>query len=361
MSAFVRIAQVSTGTGSVVDVVTSVLSVQPPAHLSDGVCLSATATAIWKVGAEAALSMGVGVAMTAIVLAWLAAQLVRRCASAATSSQSPSRDSSFGNPWWSRRASALPSSSLAGVLLQPLITPHNHRSDPASSQRVDGSTLSSTVVLDVAGGGLVGLGFLGTPSGTQPEEFEADTSNVPLRARLVCAAVNFSTSLYATLTLAAMKLLHCVSVPGAPAGTLWMFIDGTQRCRYLGWQAPLLVALAVLCAMPLALALVARWAVSGRWCWPTGSGATLSSPTAPSPSLAQVGSTTLGVRVMVCAKETHPQWALARCSTFECCSFAASPHACVPELTLRTSATVFTECVWMRVTRRVYLFVCLLV
>lgn len=168
-----------------------------------------------------------------------------------------------------------------GVLLQPLITDDTDGHDvevEALVRRGEGSTVPPSVTLGILDDGSepATVTAPGASLNSAPR-FEADTSNVPLRARLVCAAVNFSVSMYATVTLAVMKLLHCVSVPGAPAGTTWLFIDATRQCSYFGWQAPLLVALALMCAMPLALAWLARWAMTGRWRWGAHTEALLSS------------------------------------------------------------------------------------
>jgi hypothetical protein len=66
------------------------------------------------------------------------------------------------------------------------------------------------------------------------------------RARLVTAAANFFLTAYATITVACVKMLHCVRVPGTSAASRWLFIRGTVRCNYGGWQLPY-VAVAPLC------------------------------------------------------------------------------------------------------------------
>jgi hypothetical protein len=80
-----------------------------------------------------------------------------------------------------------------------------------------------------------------------------------LRARLITAATNFSLTAYATLTVAVTKLLHCVWVPGTPLHTRHLFIQGSTACAYTGWQAPYVIVLCVLVALPFALPWVAAW------------------------------------------------------------------------------------------------------
>ena len=87
-----------------------------------------------------------------------------------------------------------------------------------------------------------------------------DASAAPMRARAIGAAVNLLLSGYATLSLAVVKLLHCVAVPGTDPTSTWLFINGDVACSYSGWQLPLVVVLALLVATPLCLPLLSAWA-----------------------------------------------------------------------------------------------------
>jgi hypothetical protein len=80
------------------------------------------------------------------------------------------------------------------------------------------------------------------------------------RAHLITAAVNFSLTAYATLTVAAVKLLHCTWVPGTPKAQRHLVIHGSVRCDYSGWQLPYVVLVGLLIAVPVGLPMVAAWA-----------------------------------------------------------------------------------------------------
>lgn len=311
MSSFVRVGQVPSGSRAL-DLVASVLSVQLPSTVVDGVCVAPHLTAVSKVGLEVALSACVGLAMVvevAVVVLWqwlvspagLAWPVFRRlpcawCRRGAPEHASPASGSSGagdedGSVGLEARALLLrPIADQAGC------TPSRSgygSSDPASpllpSDRYDRGTAAGVVAdsviplhllgpgpVTVAGEGettaergkglAVGVEGAGAGSCADPSSssvshgLEEDTHAVPLRARLVCAGVNFGVSLYTTLTLAMMKLLHCVPLPGTAPGTSWLFLDGTRACAYGGWQGGLVVVLVVLCAAPLALPRLSQWA-----------------------------------------------------------------------------------------------------
>ena len=80
------------------------------------------------------------------------------------------------------------------------------------------------------------------------------------RAMLVSAAMNFSLTAYATLTAAAVKMLHCVWVPGTPPSQRRLYIRGSVVCDYGGWQAGYLILVALLVAAPLGVGLLSSWA-----------------------------------------------------------------------------------------------------
>jgi hypothetical protein len=76
---------------------------------------------------------------------------------------------------------------------------------------------------------------------------------VPRRAKLVTAAVNFGLTAYATLTVAALKMLHCVWVPGTPLEERRLFVRASVVCNYSGWQVPYILLVAILVAIPAVL------------------------------------------------------------------------------------------------------------
>ena len=80
-----------------------------------------------------------------------------------------------------------------------------------------------------------------------------------LHTRLVTAAVNFALTAYGSVTLAVMRLLHCVHVPGTPTGQQRLYIAGSVVCEYGGWQLPLVAVLVLLCCTPVVLPWVATW------------------------------------------------------------------------------------------------------
>lgn len=142
----------------------------------------------------------------------------------------PSRRSApAGHPSWRP-----PTSSSASGPTPPLLRP---------SRRASATHTQTTVDVEDAGG-------LEAPKQRQLSQ----------RAMLVTAAVNFGLTAYATLTVAAVKMLHCVWVPGSPPYQRRLYIRGTVVCDYGGWQAGFLILVAVLAAAPVGLALVASWA-----------------------------------------------------------------------------------------------------
>ena len=80
-----------------------------------------------------------------------------------------------------------------------------------------------------------------------------------LRSRFIAAGVNFGLTVHATLTVAVVKLLHCVAVPGDSAG-MRLLVHASVRCAYGGWQAPLLLVLVLLLLAPAAVIAGAVWA-----------------------------------------------------------------------------------------------------
>jgi hypothetical protein len=81
------------------------------------------------------------------------------------------------------------------------------------------------------------------------------------RARIFTAAVNFLLTAYATITVASVKMLHCVWVPGTSSGQRRLFIQGSHICDYSGWQLPIIGVVALLAATPVALPFVSAWSI----------------------------------------------------------------------------------------------------
>ncbi len=79
--------------------------------------------------------------------------------------------------------------------------------------------------------------------------------------KIVAAAVNFCLTAYSTLTVTAVKMLHCVPAPGASGAstTQRLFIRGTWECDLAGWQAPYVILVLLLGLTPAVLPFVAAW------------------------------------------------------------------------------------------------------
>lgn len=104
--------------------------------------------------------------------------------------------------------------------------------------------------------------------GSVRKDVVAQAARVPVsrRAKLVTAAVNFGLTAYATLTVAALKMLHCVWVPGTPSEERRLFVQASVVCNYSGWQVPYILLVAILVAIPAVLPFAAAWS-----CRPGGS------------------------------------------------------------------------------------------
>ena len=77
-----------------------------------------------------------------------------------------------------------------------------------------------------------------TNSGLSPPHANhADDATVMSpRARGVTLAANFAVTAYSTIITASTKLLTCVAVPGAPPGSMYLFVQGSVKCDMAGWQ-----------------------------------------------------------------------------------------------------------------------------
>ncbi len=215
----------------VVDVVLSLLRMQAPsASRSDspGLCVASTLTADGRVGLEVGLQLGVGLVMVVLVAV---SQWVR-----STGSRCSFRSS--------RRTI-----SGAGTLHVGLL-------DSAYGDSIEGPSRMHS--LNVLSSGTSSSWAPAPMGGSSPASVG---TLLPPRARCITAAVNFGVTAYSTVTVATINMLHCVWVPGTPPHH-WqrrLFIRGSVVCDYSGWQAPHVVVLAVLVAVPFLLPLAASW------------------------------------------------------------------------------------------------------
>ena len=63
-----------------------------------------------------------------------------------------------------------------------------------------------------------------------------DATRMLPRARSVTLAVNFSVTAYSTVITAATKLLNCVKLPGTATSETYLFVQGSVKCDFAGWQ-----------------------------------------------------------------------------------------------------------------------------
>ena len=97
---------------------------------------------------------------------------------------------------------------------------------------------------------------------SQESELQASPGSSALasrRAKLVTASVNFGLTAYATLTVAAIKMLHCVWVPGTPLTQRRLFVRASVVCSFSGWQAPYVLLVVLLVTVPALLPFAAAW------------------------------------------------------------------------------------------------------
>ena len=90
------------------------------------------------------------------------------------------------------------------------------------------------------------------------EHYVDDPTNMTFRARVASAGIMLVLFVYGGLITTLVSLLHCVTVPGAPPSDTFLFIQGSVRCNFGGWQAGYVLLLAVFIAFPL-LAPVLAW------------------------------------------------------------------------------------------------------
>jgi hypothetical protein len=201
-----------------------------------GLCAFETLTAVGKVGLEFGLQLSVGVVMVVLVAlvalsAWLRVriQVCRR-----KLSQTSAFDAGAG--------------SLRTRLLDA------RASDSASEDR--------DAPLDIGGSRehSLNLGQYRTDS-TGPGPDVGNGAEPPARVRYIIAAVNFVVTAYSTVTVATIKMLHCVRVPGPTLDQRRLFVQGSAVCDYTGWRAVYVIVMAGLVVVPAILFFVTSWAV----------------------------------------------------------------------------------------------------
>jgi hypothetical protein len=106
------------------------------------------------------------------------------------------------------------------------------------------------------GGGIYGS--------TDAPQAASDSMRLPRRVGYITAAANFSATAYSTGTVATLRMLHCVWVPGTPLNQHRLFLQGSVVCDYSGWQTMYIVLLTMLLALSVSLLFVTRWASRER-------------------------------------------------------------------------------------------------
>jgi hypothetical protein len=259
------------------DVTLSVLRMQAPsASNAKGLCVVETLTAVGKVGLEFGLQLAVGAVMVVLVVlsAWFRLLLFQVCRR--ERSQSPAFDAGTGS-FRTRLLDARASDSEDGDASHGIggFREHSlhldqHRTDSARSARAVGNGTELpplTHYLRSQRGASYGtadgpVGCDATATGrSPPQSLPNDGTHLPLRARYITAAVNFIVTAYSTVTVATIKMLHCVWVPGAPRDQQRLFVQGSVVCNYTGWQVVYVIGIAVLVAVPVILFFVTSWAV----------------------------------------------------------------------------------------------------
>jgi hypothetical protein len=225
------VAAVGTHQSVALNILLSFVRFQAPS-LSDppGFCVASRLTATSKVGLEVGLQLSVAAAMAALYRAVVGVRRWRQR--------------------WGPLGGCRPGSTLAVTAV-----------DPEQYVALDGGAPGVPVSRGPSSFSMSSLG-------THDEDGDGGACGMAKapasqRARLVSAAANFGLTLYAALTLAVMKLLHCVWVPGTAAHEHRLFLRASVVCDYSGWQLPLVVALAALAACPLAAAWAAMWSRQG--------------------------------------------------------------------------------------------------
>ena len=121
----------------------------------------------------------------------------------------------------------------------------------------------STISVNGGGGDTspADVGKLMSPIALSARDYDARL--LPLRARVIAAAVNFSLTVYSTLTIAVVQLLRCVRVPGADPTLRFLFIQGSVLCQG-SVQLAFYGCLVILVVLPFSLPALASWACRGN-------------------------------------------------------------------------------------------------
>lgn len=83
-----------------------------------------------------------------------------------------------------------------------------------------------------------------------------------MRPKYIAATLNWFLTVYSSLLVTAVAMLHCVHLPGRSQDVKFMFIDGSVVCNYIAWpQSIHVLAAGVLVASPFLVFLASSWAV----------------------------------------------------------------------------------------------------
>lgn len=85
-----------------------------------------------------------------------------------------------------------------------------------------------------------------------------------MRAKYIAAGLNLLLTVYSSLLVTVVAMLHCVHVPGQPADVMSLYIQGSIRCDYTGWQLSYVFAAVLLVAAPLIIPFATSWAAIRR-------------------------------------------------------------------------------------------------
>lgn len=85
-----------------------------------------------------------------------------------------------------------------------------------------------------------------------------------MRSKYIAAGLNLFLTVYSSLLVTTVAMLHCVHVPGQPLDTTSLFIQGSRTCDFAGWQFGYVVSALLLACIPLVIPWAATWAVRYR-------------------------------------------------------------------------------------------------
>lgn len=232
--------------GRLAEVILSILRMQAPSSSdSPGFCAIHSLTTDGKVGLDAGLQLGVGVVMVALIaLSRWTLPIVRR----ALHCRSCCR----------RRGH----SQLHSLVDSSLYSSLDNDSSDGSAPPARGTTLLRIRSLSV----VAAANEHWHAGASSASSFQAvhDGALLSPRVRYITTAMNFFATAYSTVTVATIKMLHCVWLPGTPVDQRRLFIRGSVVCHYSGWQAVYVVILVALISVPVVLLFVTAWAARER-------------------------------------------------------------------------------------------------